>query len=386
MPRILISYIGHNSGHHSAARALDAALKMVDPAVHTMLVDLFAYITPRVSAAVDKLYMVTIRRAPEVWESLYDSPWLDKTTRRLRKLIQSGDSDALKQLMDTFKPDAAICTQAHPLAVLSSYAQENKIRLPLWGVVTDYVPHRFWVVDGTPEYVVPTEEAARRLVLLGVPPSRINVFGIPVHPRVAEAARQVSEVAASGSNLWGYDTAPRAPHRLLIIGGSRGLGVRYRTIKSIDASPLSFSMEIVTGMNRRLRGRLLRNRTAFSHRIRVRGFVRDIVPLLQKAILLVSKPGGLTSAEATALGVPMVIVRPLPGQEQNNANVLVRQGCAINIERDRDAGEVVTSLVRNEAVLAMMRERALKLGKPDAAIQTARAILARLASAGEGGS
>lgn len=363
MARVLICYLGQHSGHHSAARALDAALHECDASVETLLIDLFAYMAPRTSVVLDKLYMVTIRRTPEVWESLYDSAWLEQTTRRLRQLVQSGDSDELHELMQRFQPDAAICTQAHPLAVLSAYTVEHDVDLPLWGVVTDYVPHRFWVANGEARYVVATENAARRLLLLGVPRSHIHVFGIPIHPRFAQATH--GDLACQ---------AGERP-RVLVMGGSRGLGVRYRTVKSLDSSPADFSVDVVTGTNRRLRARLLRHREDYRHPVRVRGFVRDMLPLLQRARLLVSKPGGLTSAEAMALGLPMVIVRPLPGQEQNNANVLVELGCAVNVERDKDVGAVVTALLGNEAILSMMRERALRLGRPDAALLTARAVL-----------
>lgn len=365
MARVLICYLGQNSGHHSAARSLEAALKQLDPTIETLIVDLFAYTAPRASVILEKLYMVTIRRTPEVWESLYDSAWLEQTTRRLRQLVQSGDREELHKLMEKFEPDAAICTQAHPLALLASYAERKHLRLPLWGVVTDYVPHRFWVVDGAARYVVATENAAQRLVMLGVPRSRIRVFGIPIHPRFAEAARHRGDEMLSA----------HSGRRVLVMGGSRGLGVRYRTIKSLDESPLQFSMDIVTGMNRRLRARLLRHREDYRHPTRVRAFVRDPLPLYQRATLLISKPGGLTSAEAAAMGLPMVIVRPLPGQEQNNAHVLVDQGCAVSVEQDKDVGAVVTALLGNEAILSMMRERALRLGRPEAALTTARAVL-----------
>lgn len=374
MARVLICYLGHNSGHHSAARSMDAALKQLDPTVETLMVDLFAYTAPRASVLLDKLYMVTIRRTPEVWESLYDSAWLEQTTRRLRQLVQSGDSEELHDLMEKFEPDAAICTQAHPLAVLASYTEKQQIRLPLWGVVTDFVPHRFWVTDSGARYVVATENAARRLVMLGVPRSRIHVFGIPIHPRFAEAARHRGVEISSADGK----------RRVLVMGGSRGLGVRYRTIKSLDASPLDFCVDIVTGMNRRLRARLLRHREDYRHPTRVRAFVRDPLPLFQRASLLISKPGGLTSAEAAAMGLPMVIVRPLPGQEQNNAHVLVEQGCAVSVEQDKDVGAVVTALLSNEAILSMMRERALRLGRPEAALTTARAVLDDIRGGGGG--
>ncbi len=364
MPKVLISYLVQNSGHHSAARALELALHKINPSVETLCVDLLAYTHPKWSALIQKMYMVTLRRTPEVWDALYDSPWLEYLTRRVRRLIQRGRSKPLLQLMEDFRPDAAVCTQAHPLAVLSAYAERTRRPLPLWGIVTDFIPHRFWVVPGASRYVVPDEAAAERLVWLGVERRRILVLGIPINPGF------VSELKSPIQRENGL--------RVLVMGGSRGLGARYRTIRYLDLSAADFTIDVVTGTNRRLRARLVRRRSKFRHPIRIRGYVQDAVALMHRASLLITKPGGLTAAEAMAAGLPMVLIRPLPGQEQGNTEVLVRQGTAVHLQRDREVAPVVTTLLRNPELLGMMRERALAMGRPDAAIEIARRVLADL--------
>ncbi len=366
MPKILICYLVRNSGHHAAARAVEAALHKVNPAVETLCVDLLEYSHPRWSALIQKTYMVTIRRTPEVWEALYDSPWLDYLTRRIRTLIQRGNSKPLVSLMEDFKPDVAVCTQAHPLAVLNAYAGRQGIDLPLWGIVTDYIPHRFWVVKGNVQYVVPDDAAAERLVWLGIERRRVRVMGIPVNPGF------INRVKGKISRDKG--------RRVLVMGGSRGLGAKYRTIRALDASPEDFVIDVVTGMNRRLRSQLVRRRNRFKHPIRIRGYVKDAATLMHKASLLISKPGGVTSAEAMAAGVPMLLIRPLPGQESGNTDVLVRHGTAVHIRHDRDVEPVVTSLMRNGELLGMMRERAQAVGHPAAAVNIAETILAGLES------
>lgn len=368
MARILICYLVQNSGHHSAARAIEAALKKADPTVETLCVDLLAYSHPRWSAVFQRTYMVTIRRTPEVWEALYDSPWLEYLTRRMRRLIQRGNSRPLLQLMKDFKPDAAVCTQAHPLAVLSAYGRRQNLRLPLWGVVTDFIPHRFWVVREGPRYVVPDEAAAERMVWLGIERRRIHVMGIPINPGfVAERHTPVSREKG---------------HRVLVMGGSRGLGARYRTIKSLDSSDEDFMIDVVTGTNARLRAKLVRHRSSFRHPIRVRGYVKDVVALMHRASLLITKPGGATAAEAMATGLPMVLIRPLPGQERGNTEVLVRHGTAVHLQHDREVAPVVTTLLRNQELMGMMRERALSLGKPEAALNIAKLILSGVGAPG----
>jgi processive 1,2-diacylglycerol beta-glucosyltransferase len=364
--KVLLCYLVKNSGHHAAALAIEAALRQIHPSVETLCVDLLEYTHPRWSAILQKTYMVTIRRTPEVWEALYDSPWLDYLTRKIRTLIQRGNGRQLLSLMEDFDPDIAVCTQAHPLAVLSAYVDRHNKNLPLWGVVTDFIPHRFWVVKGRTHYVAPDEAAADRLVWLGVERRHVHVLGIPIKPNFAGRLKEKA-LRENG-------------RRVLIMGGSRGLGAKYRTIRSLDKSPEEFMIDVVTGMNRRLRARLVRGRGTFKHPIRIRGYVKDVAALMRKASLLVSKPGGVTSAEAMAAGVPMLLIRPLPGQERGNTNVLVRHGAAVHIRHDREVEPVVTALMKNAELLGMMRERAAALGRPTAATRIAEAVLAGLES------
>lgn len=368
MSRILICYLVRNSGHHSAARAIEAALHKVDPAVETLCVDLLEYTHPRWSAIIQKTYMSTIRRTPELWEILYNNFWLEYLTRKIRGLIQRGNSKLLRQLMHDFHPDIAVCTQAHPLAVLSAYARRQNCALPLWGVVTDYVPHRFWVVEKGAFYVVANETAAENLMVLGIPGKDIHALGIPINPGFVPVRR------------------PRFSRedgrRVLVMGGSRGLGARLRTIRWLDRSRQEFTIDVVTGTNRRLRAQLVKRRNKFKHPIRIRGYVQDAVALMHRASILIGKPGGLTVAEATAVGIPMILIRPLPGQEKGNTEVLVRHGAAVHLERDKDVPSVVTALLSNRELLDMMRQRASLLGKPDAAMNIARLVLGKAPAAG----
>jgi processive 1,2-diacylglycerol beta-glucosyltransferase len=228
------------------------------------------------------------------------------------------------------------------------------------------LPHRFWHVppDEHIRYVVPSQTAMQRLMILGTPAERIHILGIPI---------QADVLAARGKTI-----SRDAGRRVLVMGGSRGLGARFATIRSLDRAAADFTIDVVTGTNRRLRKKLLAARHRFRHPIRIRGYVQDAMAIMRRASLLIGKPGGLTSAEAMASGTPMLIVRPLPGQERGNTEMLVRHGAAIHLDRDRDLPAVVTSLFTNRSLLDMMAARAKALGKPDAARDTAAAVLAHL--------
>ncbi len=365
-PRILICHLVRNSGHHAAARAIEAEIHRQNPLAETRCLDLLETTHPTWSAIVQNAYMSTIRRTPELWEALYDNFWFDLLTRYIRPLVQRGNSLKLRILMDAFQPDAIVCTQAHPFAVLSAYARRQGKPIPIWGVITDFLPHRFWYVK--PEehirYVVPTETAVQRLMILGTPAERIHTLGIPIQADVLAARhRTISRING---------------RRVLVMGGSRGLGARFATIRHLDRTAADFTIDVVTGTNRRLRKQLLAARHKFKHPIRIRGYVKDAMALMHRANLLIGKPGGLTSAEAMASGTPMLIIRPLPGQERGNTEMLVRNGAAIHLDRDRDLPNVVSSLFANPALLEMMADRARAIGKPDAARDIASTVLARI--------
>ncbi len=366
-PRILICYLVRHSGHHAAARAIEAEIRRLNPLADTRCLDLLETTHPTWSAVVQYAYMSTIRRTPELWEALYDNFWFDLLTRRyIRPLVQRGNSHKLRILMEAFQPDAIVCTQAHPFAVLSAYARRQGRPLPIWGVLTDYLPHRFWHVPPADHirYVAPSETAVQRLMILGTPAAHIHVLGIPIQADVLAARRRV--------------IAPSTGNRVLVMGGSRGLGARFATIRHLDRAQADFTIDVVTGTNRRLRRKLLAARHRFRHPIRIRGYVKDAMALMHRASLLIGKPGGLTSAEAMAVGTPMLIIRPLPGQERGNTETLVRQGAAIHLDRDRDLPGVIESLFANPALLERMGEQARSIGKPNAARDIAVSVLAAI--------
>jgi len=366
MKHVLILYIVEHSGHHAAARYLADALQRQAPDIETRCVDLLKHTHPRWEKVVRRMYMLTVRRTPELWDALYDNFWVEFLSRRVRCMVQQGKSESLRRLMADFAPDAVICTQAFPFAVLASFVAREHDDLPLFAVTTDFVPHRFWITQNAhqAQYIVPTEFAATRLMWLGVDRPRIHVLGIPVSVR---CAAQASERPAA-----------RDRRRVLIMGGGHGMGVRYRTIRKLDRCPDAFTIDVVCGVNRRLRRRLARNRRRFKHPLRVRGYVHNAVALMSRADILMTKAGGVTLAEAASVGVPLLLVRPLPGQEKGNTAVMVHHGAAMHVANEYDVPRSVSMLLGNPDLLTMMREKALAMAHPDAADRIARLVLERI--------
>jgi len=363
MRRVLILYIVQNSGHHAAARYLEAAFHTQAPGSETLCVDLLKHTHPRWEKVIQRMYMITVRRTPELWEALYDNFWVEYLLRRLREMVQRGKSESLLRLMTDFAPDAVVCTQAYPFAVMASFVARHDPDLPLFAVTTDFVPHRFWIVSNAHHatYVVPTASAAARLMWLGVEQERVHVLGIPV-----SVASAVFSKAQPGM---------RDQRRVLVMGGGRGLGAGYQTVRKLDRCPEAFTIDVVCGTNRRLRRRLVRNRHRFKHPMRVRGYVHNVVAIMWRADLMVTKAGGVTLAESACVGLPLLLVRPLPGQEKGNTEVMVHYGAAVHVANEYDVTRSVSMLLSNQALLNMMRDKALALACPDAADQIVRLVL-----------
>lgn len=356
MRRIVICYAFQGSGHHAAALALQNAVREADPSCSCELVDFFRCLYPRAGGAIEGFYLGVLKAVPFLWQMLYDgrlatsmaAGW--KTAGRLR----------LRRLRDTLarmSPDAVICTQAGPFLALNA---ARGVDVPLLaGVVTDFVPHRLWGGRGRGTVIVPSEEAAARLRALGVRPERLRVFGIPIQVHGLRPRRIPAE----------------PPSRIvLVMGGGFGLHLSATMIRQIDASPEPFSLQVVAGRNEPFRAALERQRSSFRHKLTVLGYVDNMPERMLAAEVLVTKPGGMTSAEALALGVPMVLLPPLPGQELYNRDFLVGAGAALAAE-DGGLCNLVTRLLTDPSRVAALRRRMALLAHPRAADEIAAFVL-----------
>lgn len=361
MRRILILYLGANSGHHTAARAIEEAMHRRNPGIQTACMDLLAHSHPRWNVLVTRTYLGMIRRTPELWDALYDSRSIDAITRRIQRLVQMGDNPRFLNLMESFAPDAVVCTQAYPFAVVGAYARRRRAGFPIWGVITDYRPHRFWVNDFDCRYAAPNDAAAERLSHMGVPEKNIRVFGIPIRQDFADAPPANRPAGAIP--------------RLLITGGGRGLGPGAGALRALDRGRSAFRITMMTGMNHAMQRRLADQRKTFNHALRIVPYTRNMASFMRRSSLLIGKPGGLTCAESMALGLPMLIVRPLPGQERGNAEELVRHGAAIRVRKDRELPAISDLLLGHPELLRLMSAQALSIGRPHAAMDIAREVM-----------
>ena len=166
--------------------------------------------------------------------------------------------------------------------------------------------------------------------------------------------------------------------KILVMGGSLGLGPMKSVIRKLDKLPQPFDILVVTGQNERLQESLARRGPKLRHQTKIFGFVNNICEFMDMAEMVVTKPGGITTAEALIKRLPMIIINPIPGQEAKNTEFLLSQQVAVKADNATAVSDYVDEFLRNPEKLRQMRAAAARLGRPFAAEQAAREILALL--------
>jgi processive 1,2-diacylglycerol beta-glucosyltransferase len=216
-----------------------------------------------------------------------------------------------------------------------------------------------WVHQGLSGYFVANEELAYRLRCNGIAADRILVSGIPVMPGFRSAPdRRVS------AHRFGLD-ANRLT--ILMMGGGAGVGDMESIAKQILALNQDCQLIVLAGKNQELYQSLLSISAFYPQRLYPMGFTQEVDALMACSDLAITKPGGLSTSECLVMGLPMLLVNPIPGQEERNAAILLQEGVAIRAD---DADSLVyrlQKLLANQEQFALMKTRAQALAKPDAA-------------------
>ena len=360
-------YISEVSGHHSATIAIEKAIKILEPDAEVMNINGFKYTNPISERVVNSLYMGVIKRTPQLWDYLYDNPEVAKKIASLKEMVHGFNSPKLKGLFDRFKPDAVACTQAFPCGMAADFKKTYGSDIPLVAVLTDYIPHSYWVYDTIDYYIAPAEEVKQQLVKKGVAAEKIKTLGIPFDPKFSQAVDKDALKARLGLSAM----LPT----LLIMGGGQGLGPIKKVVKSLEKVEKGFQEIIVAGSNKKIYNSLKRKVKKYKKKILLFGYMQNIHELMSIADIIITKPGGVTTAEALSKNLPMIIIQPLPGQEAHNTAYLMEKGAAIKIDNPEDISFILEGLLRDKNKLIRMRESTARFSKPNASLDIARLLL-----------
>lgn len=366
-PKVLLMHITRNSGHHRATVAIEKALKLINP--KSVILDLngFAYAYPILEKVVNAAYMSVIKRRPQLWDYVYDNPKVVKKTARVKNILNHIKQPKLLKLFNKFKPGVVICSQAFPCGMIGDFKKRYNYPVKLIGVLTDFAPHNYWLHQEVDFYVVPTEEARERLIKDGICQHRIKLLGIPIDPKFSQSISKKHIAMDLGLN-------PKIK-TILVMGGGQGIGPIRMIVQQLKKLDCPFQLVVILGTNKRALKAIQKIKFRHYQSIRILPYVNNVQELMDLADIIITKPGGMTTAECLAKGLPMVIINPIPGQEERNTRLLLDKGIAIKIAHENDIAIDVQSLLEDEDRINKMRNAAILYSKPHAAINIAKLAL-----------
>lgn len=372
--RILIATVTAGGGHLAAAAALDEAWHALRPDDVVERVDLVKFFSPLHRKIHAEGYVKLVERAPELWGMIFartDDPKVARRLNQIQRLFPSVARLRFARYLKKFKPDAVLCTHYEPLAVSGSLKKENaRLGQPLCvSVVTDFEAHALWMDAGVDLYCVAAEETKARLIARGAVAENVLVTGIPI---AAKFSAKLDRRAIRKS-LGLRDDLPV----LLVLSGGFGMGPVGKILGELDKVSHAFQTLVVCGRNEELRRELAAQ--DHPHPTRVMGFASNMHELMTAAHLILTKPGGLTSSEALALGKPLFILDPIPGQEAANSDFLLERGAAAKVNRVEDLPYRVEQLLGSKK-LSEMAGAAKAMGRPRAAEAVCKEVVRRLSN------
>lgn len=318
-----------------------------------------------------------VKTIPQMYRFLYDRAERATEVGPFRAWVHQFTATNLRPLLQDLRPDVVICTHAFPCGVMAEYKKQFADAPPVMGVVTDFVVHAFWIHNNIEGYAVATPEMRTTLISRGVARDRILVSGIPVR---AEFARPQRDRDALRLRLG----LPLDRSTVLLMGGGLGIGPLETMMQALDNVKTPLCALAIVGRSSRSEQRVLEYAHRVGYPVRVVRFVNNVHEYMHASDVLITKPGGLTSAEALVARVPMVLFKPLPGQEERNTRYLVQRRAALRAKTAADLARTVESLLDSAEKRESMRAAMAQLGKPDAAEEIAQAIRALAAGGAQG--
>lgn len=370
MKKVLLISASAGAGHVVAARAVEHSLYALKrPDLGVVPIDLLHFSTALYKMIYHDIYLYMAAKQPQLYGYIFDAS--DKIKRNNRpdflwRWMDSLNSRKFINYMLDNPWDAVVSTHFLSTQLVADLKRKRKLAAPLVTVTTDYGLHSYWYTQDCEHYVVADGTVRNHLEGMGIPPGRIHALGIPVMPVFAQDKGR----RALRHKL---QLRPGLPTVLLLSGGF-GVGPIEQVVRDLEKMRTSFQLIAVAGKNKKLYQLLrdLSRRVPFH--LKPVGYTDQMDEYMKASDLVVTKPGGLTTAEAMACGLPMVVINPIPGQEDMNSDMVLENGAGVKAMHTADAAYKVQQVLATPGRLAAMREAAQKLGKPDAAERIARLI------------
>jgi len=369
MKRILIISASAGSGHTTAARAIEQWLGTVQrypDEFQVSHIDILQFSTMLYKKVYRDVYLYLATKQPLLYGYIFSTSDRLKREKKpdfLRRFMDNINALKFTEFIKETPWDVIVTTHFLSSQLLADLKVKKKIFCPLVTVVTDYGLHSYWINQECDYYIVANSASQHHLSAMGIPPERIHNFGIPVLPVFSQKKGRPALKKELG-------LVPVLPAVLLLSGGF-GINLIERIVADLGRVKKKFQLVAITGNNRKMLQKLQALAPLMPFHLLPVGYTDRMDQYMAACDLVISKPGGLTTAEAMSMGLPMIVINPIPGQEDMNSDMLLEGGAGVKAMHPVDVSYKLEMVLGTPGRLQQMKRAAKKLAKPRAGYMAA---------------
>lgn len=373
MKKIIIFYASYGGGHLSAARSIKENIETNYKDIDVKLVDCMEYVNRVVNKVTTKAYSEMAKKAPKTWGKVY---WVSQRGPLAHISTASNKVLALKlnKLFKVFEPDLIISTHPFSSQMCAYLKKLGRLNTKIATVMTDYAPHDQWLVfnNYVDYYFVSHQGMKNKLHEKGIPKEKIFATGIPLSNKFL-LKYDKSKI------LENFGLSPNRKTVLFFGGGEFGLGKSQtlKIFKSFVENNNNIQIVAISGKNLKMKENFenLVKDLDKQDFVKILEYTNKVPELMSISDLVVTKPGGLTTTESLACGLPIVVINPIPGQEEENASYLEKNKVAIWIRKKDNVEQILNDLFSNPTKMREMKIRARLLSKKNSTKDICKILL-----------
>ncbi len=364
--KLLILSAAVGAGHITAARAILDACKLEHPELNAVWLDSFDFCPKAYSRLYKGMYALLANRLPHLYGYFYDSKDLD--CREGKKYVFADFLDGrlfgrFMRRIEEEQPTHILATHFQPGAAVDRLMKKGRIDAKFGVVGCDFYLHSFWETKGADFYIVASEESKAVFIDRGFSPDAIKIIGIPVPPVFSEPFDRAGLLRKLGLH-------DRSPIVLTLASGWQKTGPEVM-IKALVQTGVDMQIIGVAGRNKESEEKMRAIKTPPGIEMHISGYVNNVSEMMKVADVLVSKPGGLTTVEALSVGLPIIAMNPVPGQEVHNCYYLMEKGAGMLANKTGSLKYKLKKFLGDAEFAAGMRRCATEIGRPRAAFDIA---------------
>ena len=363
MKKILIFYASYGGGHLSAAKSIKEYIDQNYEGVQTEMIDCIEYISKALDKVTTGAYIELAKKVPWAWGKVYyksQEGFISKVSSTSNKIM----AVKIAKLFKTYNPDIVISTHPFGSQMTAYLKKKGKTNCTLATILTDFKSHDQWLIgsEQTNYFFVSNDAMKQSLIENNIPENKVFSTGIPISRRFMENFNK-EEIFKE------FDLQPNKKTILFFGGGELGIG-KQKTVDILDllaSSNYDIQVIAIAGKNEKMKKAFddIVSKYQKQDTIKVLAFTNKVPELMQISDLVITKPGGLTTSESLACKLPLVLINPIPGQEEENAEFLEKSGAAVWIKKNSNPEDIFKFIFENESILVKMKENTSNIARPN---------------------